>query len=218
MKQPSIAALLLVLLIGYVTTGTALAHASLVSSTPEDGATLDAVPETITLVFDEELSEQSGFTVVDTGGANLGEGKLDLNDLDRKTLSGTMAADAPSGTYTVNWVAVSADDDNREEGSISFTLNIQAPTAEPTAEPTVAPTTAPTAAPTEAPTEPAVTAAPIDTPQPTVRIITSPTSSNEPVQTDDDRATIRRQNIVIAVITVVGIVAAFLLIRRRSGS
>ena len=214
MKRLSIAGLI-ALILSMSLFGIALAHADLESSNPEDGATLTAIPETITLVFSEELNEQSGFTVVDTSGATVGEGKLDLNDLNRKTVSGAMATDAPSGTYTVNWVAVSAADDNREEGNISFTIDIQAPTAAPTLEPTAALTEAPTLA----ATEPAGTVVPTESPRPTLFAINSPTSPDGPalMENDDGSTAGRMIALGVGLITILGITAAVVLTRRRGG-
>ena len=150
--------LVLALVLSLLLIGSAMAHAKLVSSEPQDGAKLDAPPAKITLVFNEELGEQeSNFTVTDAAGKQVGDGKLDLNDLDRKTLTGTLDAGAGNGVYTVNWVGYTPDDKETKEGSVSFTVGAaQAqPTAAPaaTARPTsaAAPTTQPTVAPTAAP-------------------------------------------------------------------
>ena len=164
MYRKQLAGIVLALIIGLGWVGGALAHAELVSSDPEDGATLAQPPAKITLVFDEEIdSAKSGFTVTDSGGTKVGEGKLDLDDIDHKTLTSTMDSNAGDGTYTINWTAYTADDDNTEEGTITFTVG--AAQAQPTTQPTAAaqPTTAPgaTAQPT---TAPAATARPTTVP------------------------------------------------------
>src|SRR5215213_2384941 len=124
--------LVLVLMLSLLVVGSAMAHASLVSSEPKDGATLGAPPAKITLVFNEELGEpESNFTVTDAAGKQVGTGKLDLNDLDRKTLTGTLDSGAGDGVYTVNWVGYTPDDKETKEGSISFTVG--AAQAQPTA-------------------------------------------------------------------------------------
>src|SRR5215211_3282434 len=146
------------LVLSLLVVGNAMAHASLVSSEPKDGAKLDVQPAKITLIFNEELGEQeSSFTVTDAAGKQVGDGKLDLNDLDRKTLTGTLDAGAGDGVYTVNWVGYTPDDKETKEGSISFTVGaaqaqptaVPAATARPTSAgaPTAQPTVAPTAAP-----------------------------------------------------------------------
>jgi copper resistance protein C len=154
-KRAILGSIALGLVLSLLVAGNAMAHASLVSSEPNDGAKLDAPPAKITLVFNEELGEQeSSFTVTDAAGKQVGAGKLDLNDLDRKTLTGTLDAGAGDGVYTVNWVGYTPDDKETKEGSISFTVG--AAQAQPTAAPaaTARPTSAgaPTAQPTVAPT------------------------------------------------------------------
>jgi methionine-rich copper-binding protein CopC len=136
--------------------GRVYAHADLVSSEPRDGAMLTAPPAKITIVFDEELGEQqSGFTVTDASGVKVGEGKLDLNDLDRKTLTGTMNASAGPGSYTIAWTAFTPDDSATEEGTITFSIGASqaqaTATLAATARATVAPTRAPAAQATATP-------------------------------------------------------------------
>lgn len=165
----------LALFLGLGVWGNALAHAKLVSSDPKDGAKLDAPPAKITLVFSEEIgAEKSNFTVTNASGAKVGEGKLDLNDLDRKTLSGTMDQNAGTGIYTVAWAAYTADDDHTEEGTITFTVGI--PQAQPTT--TVRPTAVqPTTV------QPTTVAQPTAGLQPTVAPSNLPSAGNDARQT-----------------------------------
>jgi copper resistance protein C len=165
----------LALILGLGVWGTALAHAKLVSSDPKDGAKLDAPPAKITLVFSEEIgAEKSNFTVTNASGAKVGEGKLDLNDLDRKTLSGTMDQNAGAGIYTVEWAAYTADDDHTEEGTITFTVGTLQ--AQPTT--TVRPTT-----PQPTTTQPTAAAQPTAATQPTVAPSNMPNTGNDAGQT-----------------------------------
>lgn len=160
MNRRTLAGVILALILSFGLVGSTLAHAKLVSSEPKDDAKLDTPPAKITLVFSEELgAEKSSFTVTNTTGTQVGEGKLDLNDLDRKTLSGTMDQNVAAGVYTITWTAFTADDNNTEEGTISFTIG--ADQAQPTA--TVRPTTVtqPTAA------RPTTSAQPTTAAQPT---------------------------------------------------
>lgn len=125
------------LILGLGLLGRALAHAELVASDPKDGARLDTPPAKITLVFDEEIDgAKSSFTITNATGAKVGEGKLDLNDLDRKTLSGSMDVRAGDGLYTVNWVAVTPDDNEQTEGTISFSVGAAQPQPTATIQPT----------------------------------------------------------------------------------
>ena len=157
-----IGAVVLLLSLGFF--GQALAHAKLVTSTPAAGAKLTKAPATVTINFSEEISEKdSNFTVADAKGATVGTGKLDLNDLDHKTLTATLKTGLGDGVYTVTWKTVTPDDGGISEGKFTFGVNAEAgvqPTAAaepaaPRAAPTatakagtvaVAPTAAPTAA------------------------------------------------------------------------
>jgi len=167
--------LILVLALSLALNSTALAHAKLVSSDPAAGAKLTKAPAKVTLVFSEEISDketESNFTVTDESGATMGTGKLDTNDLDHKTLSGTLKDGLGDGIYTVKWQTITPDDNGHSEGTFTFGVN-KDPGAQPTAkpepteaaeptptamsaggaaQPTAAPTTKPTAAPTTKPT------------------------------------------------------------------
>jgi LPXTG-motif cell wall-anchored protein len=147
----------LVLSLGLLTV--ALAHAKLVSSDPAAGANLTTAPSKVTLVFSEEISEnesESSFTVTDESGTTVGTGKLDTNDLDHKTLSGSLKTGLGDGVYTVSWKTVTPDDNGHSDGSFTFGVN-KDPGAQPTAapeheeEPTAAPAAAPAATPAATP-------------------------------------------------------------------
>jgi len=162
--------LILVLALSLALISIALAHAKLVSSDPAAGAKLTKAPAKVTLVFSEEISDketESNFTVIDETGATVGTGKLDTNDLDHKTLSGTLKDGLGDGIYTVKWQTITPDDNSHSDGTFSFGVN-KDPGAQPTAkpeptevaemtptatsaggatQPTAAPTTKPTAAP-----------------------------------------------------------------------
>lgn len=114
--------------------GTALAHAELVSSTPAAGSKLATAPSAITLVFSEEIDEQgSSFSVMDAKQAKVGGGMLDLNDLDHKTLAGTLNAGLADGVYTVAWEVITSEDQAKESGTFTFGVNAD-PGAQPTAQ------------------------------------------------------------------------------------
>jgi LPXTG-motif cell wall-anchored protein len=171
MKRRKLLTFILALMFSLGVWTIASAHAELVSSEPAAGARLTAAPTKVTLVFSEEIAESasdSNFTVTAAGGKTVGTGKLDTNDLDHKTLSGTLDAGLADGVYTVSWNALTPDDKGHSEGSFTFGVNVD-PGAQPTAEEhdeataTAAPasTTAPAAT-----TRPAATAAPAATSAP----------------------------------------------------
>jgi methionine-rich copper-binding protein CopC len=99
----------------------AVAHATLISSSPAADETLAIPPETVTLVFDGELApDGTGFTVTDADADVAGEGELDLTVAERNEIHGDVRARRP-GTYTVAWTAVAADG-HEEMGEFDFTV------------------------------------------------------------------------------------------------
>ena len=104
--------------------GLVSAHAKLVSSNPEDGATLAAAPASITLTFDSELeSEGAALVVTDGSGATVdqGDGGVDLGDTERKTMKVSLKPGLGAGSYTAAWT-LTGDDGHEVTGSISFTV------------------------------------------------------------------------------------------------
>jgi len=100
------------------------AHAKLVRADPAPKAVVAAAPKIVRLWFNEELaSKGSTVTVVDARGQRVddGKGRLDLDDLDRKSIIAGLKPLA-KGTYTVKWVAVSADDRFVARGTFRFTI------------------------------------------------------------------------------------------------
>ena len=94
------------------------AHAELVSSDPAPGERLEEAPSEVSITFDGELEPESGFTVTDADGHEVGAGELDLDIAERNVLRGPVTITDP-GVYTVTWTAVS-DDGHPEEGSFAF--------------------------------------------------------------------------------------------------
>ena len=177
MNRRTVLGFIIVLALSLGLLSTALAHAKLVSSDPAAGAKLTAAPAKVTLVFSEEIDEQgSSFTVTDAKKATVGSGKLDLNDLDHKTLTGTLNAGVGDGVYTVAWDVITSED--KAEGSGTFTFGVNAdPGPQPTAEPeegeaTAAPTAAASPTATARPTTAAAGAA-----QPTTAATVQPTAA-----------------------------------------
>ncbi len=105
------------------TPGLALGHAELVSSTPADGATLDAPPTQVVLIFDDELDpDHSAFFVIGPSGTEVGTGEVDLVVADRNVMRGAVHALPAEGLYVVEWVAAAVDGD-KTTGSLSFTVS-----------------------------------------------------------------------------------------------
>ena len=177
MNRRTVLGFIIVLALSLGLLSTALAHAKLVSSDPAAGAKLTAAPAKVTLVFSEEIDEQgSSFTVTDAKKATVGSGKLDLNDLDHKTLTGTLNAGVGDGVYTVAWDVITSDDKAEESGTFTFGVNAD-PGPQPTAEAeereaTAAPTAAANPTATTRPTTAAAGAA-----QPTTAATVQPTAA-----------------------------------------
>ncbi|MEU7476184.1 copper resistance CopC family protein [Lentzea sp. NPDC042327] len=120
-------AFVLVLLAATGTAGPASAHAELKSSTPAAGATLDAAPKQVELVFSDTVSLPEGDAVVITGpdGATWPVTRAAAVG---STITATVdPAAAKSGAHTLTWAA-QADDGDVVRGTVAFTLNVVAVT------------------------------------------------------------------------------------------
>lgn len=135
----------------------ALAHADLVSSTPEDGAVLVVPPTAVELGFSEDLDAgKSSFRLVGPDG-DVGTGHVRKGGPTSMVLGDLQLA---PGEYRIKWTAA-ADDGHIERGTLRFTVT--APTPAP-ATPSAAPATEPPAAPS--PTASQATDAPAASPAP----------------------------------------------------
>jgi len=83
----------------------AFAHASLLSTFPEDGAVLQEAPTQVRLVFDEPV-QLTQLQVLDGNGQ-----VLPLENLVSRgeALQGDLPQGIPEGVYLVSWRAISAD-------------------------------------------------------------------------------------------------------------
>jgi copper resistance protein C len=147
----------------------AMAHASLVSSDPADGASVP-FPDAITLTFDDDLdAAKSEFLVVGSDGATAATGHVTANT---KVMQATGLALA-WGAYEVRWIAVASDGD-LTRGIVSFaviqpgavSLGPGAPTAAASGAPSSDASAAPSVAVTSDPSSTAGPAASAD-PSPT---------------------------------------------------
>lgn len=101
------------------------AHSDLVSSTPENGATLAAMPDTVTLVFNEEIDPNFAQAVVS-----------DAKDIARPqkpgvigaTLTVPIPAEVPDGAVEVRYRIVSKDG-HPVAGTLAFTAGTPATSA-----------------------------------------------------------------------------------------
>jgi copper transport protein len=98
----------------------AAAHSALQRSQPEAGASLDAAPSEIVLVFSERPDPGlSRVELLDDEGAPLKGLETHPADDDAETLI-TSLPHLPEGVYTVNWQALSAVDGHVTTGAFAF--------------------------------------------------------------------------------------------------
>jgi len=105
--------------------GGAAAHALLLKSQPEAGATLVQSPLRVIAWFSQELDTSlSTLHVVNGDGQQVdnGDGGVDLNDPDHASLVVTLPMALPDGLYTVQWTATSAEDGDTTSGQFSFVV------------------------------------------------------------------------------------------------
>jgi methionine-rich copper-binding protein CopC len=174
----------------------AMAHAELVSSDPQNGATVPAgFTGPIVLTYDEALAEGSHAELMAPDGSRAADAAIDQQAPERLVFA--LASPLAPGAWTIQWTSVAADRDV-ERGQVAFT--VAAATPSPTAPPTVAPTASPTP-PATASAEPSATPPP-SAPAP------SPTPG--PTSTSATDALIP----IVAALAVVAL-AGVLLLRRR---
>lgn len=101
----------------------ASAHTGLESSTPADGAVLEAAPTEIVLEFAEELLDDAETISINTAeGTNVSSVKVQPEG---NQVSAPWPADLPAGEYQVAYRVVSADG-HPVSGAINFTITAAA--------------------------------------------------------------------------------------------
>ena len=112
-------------------------HASLLSSTPEDGAALDIAPQDVRFTFSEELfAELIEVSVLDAAGDLVMATEAEQTPPPGTDVIVPWPSDLPPGEYSVAFRVVSADG-HPVTGRITFSY---AAVAEATEEPTTSPT------------------------------------------------------------------------------
>ena len=106
----------------------AYAHAGLVSSDPEEGATLDTAPTSIRLTFNEEVGEPAFVTVKGPDGKpqQLDDPSLDGEVVTQALDPDTESAVHPGGEWTVAYRVVSVDG-HTVQGHVRFRVTGEAP-------------------------------------------------------------------------------------------
>lgn len=192
------AAVAAALLLLAIAAGPVAAHVALVSSDPADGSAVTGSPDTITLLFTEDLrADPSFFNLKDAAGETLGRGAPDPANRRAMVLA---PPELGPGDYRVEWAGVGTDG-HVERGIVRFAVLEPTPAPTPTPAPIPAPTDAsptPTPAPTPAPTS-------VATPTP------GPTADGDPVAGTGDVLLP-----IIAGLVLVGALGVFLLRRSRA--
>src|SRR5512144_2866637 len=99
----------------------ASAHADLASSDPAENAVLLTAPSQVVLTFTEAADPTlSSIQIRGPGGTPVATGPVAAQG--PETLSVSMPAGLPSGTYAVSWRSVSTDDGHVEAGTFSYSV------------------------------------------------------------------------------------------------
>ena len=97
----------------------AQAHDTLLSTDPEDGATLETSPEDITFTFSADILEVSPLVrITDEDGTELAE---IVHTIDGPTATATLPEPLPAGTHSIQWRVVSSDG-HPIEGTLTLTV------------------------------------------------------------------------------------------------
>ncbi len=140
-------------------------HAQLVSTAPEDGASVQTA-EQVTMTFSEDINPEFLQVRVQGPGADEADG---APEVDGTVVTQPLAADLPAGEHEVTFRVVSVDG-HPVSGSFSFTTTVAGAGATPSATPTPTPTATPTDTPS-----------PTATPSPSPSTVdATPTSSGAP--------------------------------------
>ncbi|MGM1016633.1 MAG: copper resistance CopC family protein [Actinomycetota bacterium] len=154
----ALAGTLLTALLMLMSASPASAHDTLLESSPAADATVETLPDDLTLTFSADLISGDGATAVvvtDAGGETVSDGEPTVNGT---VVTQPLVAEGEAGVYDVVWKVVSSDG-HPISGEFSFTVETGTVTEEPTPTPSAAPTTSPSE--TVAPAE---TASPAESP------------------------------------------------------
>ncbi len=99
----------------------AFAHSDILQTDPEDGAVLYEMPESFVVTYNENLIADGTFAALVTNGQAT---TLETEVIDNQVFI-AMDPTLPPGEYTVEFKTVAADG-HPQEGSINFTLFMQA--------------------------------------------------------------------------------------------
>jgi len=176
--------------------GSALAHAELQRSIPDNGETVTDPVTVVTGTYSQDLAANSKLLVKDASGATVATGTVDPGNVRRMVAR----PDAPlgNGTYEVQSTSVSADDGDIERVQWTFTVAVAA-----------------SPSPTEVPSVSAGTSSPEATQSvvPSASATEAPSPSPAPGDSTSDSSNVILP--IIAALAIVAIGGAYLLNRNR---
>jgi methionine-rich copper-binding protein CopC len=176
--------------------GSALAHAELQRSIPDNGETVTDPVTVVTGTYSQDLAANSKLLVKDASGATVATGTVDPGNVRRMVAR----PDAPlgNGTYEVQSTSVSADDGDIERVQWTFTVAVAA-----------------SPSPTEVPSVSAGTSSPEATQSvvPAASASEAPSPSPAPGDSTSDSSNVILP--IIAALAIVAIGGAYLLNRNR---
>lgn len=182
----------------------AQAHDTLLTSDPEDGASLETPPEAITLTFSADVLEVSPLVrITDESGNQLAE---IVPAVDGPTATATLEEPLPAGTSTIQWRVVSSDG-HPIEGTLAVTVAQEAPAAAASDGGTG-----------DAPTSDAGGAESTDpAEQPSAAETTESTETTEAAAPADEQDGMSMPVLlgILAVVVIAAAVAGFVIVRRR---
>jgi len=108
----------------------AAAHATPISYSPETESVLQKTPTEVRITFSEHIEPTaSTITILDPHGAEVQSGKGRILPTDTHIFYVPLEASNATGTYTVSWQIVSADDGHFTKGAFIFSVGKQIPGA-----------------------------------------------------------------------------------------
>jgi copper transport protein len=117
--RPAVTALVALVALVLLAPAGASAHATLVRTSPENGAVVDSPPAQVTVTFDDTVRVSPGNAVVaNSDSRSVLAGNAVAHG---RTLTLPLRPRLPNGAYSVRWSIVS-DDGHREEGVIAFAV------------------------------------------------------------------------------------------------
>jgi copper transport protein len=121
-SHPFKASFILTMILALIAAGIASAHSDLVRSDPAANATLDTVPQQITLTFTEAIEPSfSTITVLFEDGTTVDGGNSTVSPTNPLQLTVSLK-DSRQGTYVVSWRVLSAVDGHITSGAFVFSV------------------------------------------------------------------------------------------------